>query len=192
MENDNHNNVSLMLASLGWVFLVAAVITFFLVGQPYFYRQGYQQGLYDQRIADQQTYNESVGIPAIEDPATPLSVVITNIEGNILTVNLDDRTPNPFDLDTDRSWKLVIEEDTQLIKRVPLLREEVEELLQEAVDSGGTIAFVDPYEDYPMILEELKAGDGVVVYARNGEDKLKDEFSPERVVLLVTPNSANL
>lgn len=174
------------------VAVVVLVTTFYIgmvLGRAFTASQTFQAGWQ----AANEKIKETGLIPEEAEEITSVRGTVEKIEGNTLTVSVNQVVANPLDRQAPTTRKVTVNENTALVKRTEKPMEEYlaeEEAYFEALEEAENEENLPPapqsYTEETMTLQDLSAGDRIKITAEENI-KYAEEFTASQIVKTVSP-----
>lgn len=181
MNNSSESIASLVVSSLGWIILVVAALVFFLFGQPYYYKKGYEQGAADRHAYDMQRVQQRYNLPN-DGALDAVSGRIKEIRGNVMVVETAEQPINPL-LDPYPVVREITVTEQTVVKARRLKTEA--ELARDANDPEAL-----PFVESDATIAALAVGDEVMVTSADESISYAQSFIAKEVFKNATPTSA--
>lgn len=179
MNNSSSDSLlSILLSSLGWIFLVVISAFFFLFAKP----QYYQQGAKDQHQVDIETVDSALNIVDVVD-AIP-AVVRRKLDGK-LVVESTLRPANPLRALFPRVRDVILTESTQYLDRTAKTQEQY---TAEVAAAGGDPQGIAPFIETAGSLDNINEGDEILIVPTEVENvAYLQTMTAHQIIRNITP-----
>lgn len=182
-NNENYPQSSMLVASLGWIFLVIAVGVFLLVVQPYYFDRGYQLGKYEQLQEDIKIVDNYFGGDLPSD--APIVGQITSISDSSFVIEVEPTIQNPL-IDRSGDMKtILVDEATDIQVGRYLGPEEYDARVREAEARGQSPETVSPIVEGTGLFTNLEVGQNVSVTPALDQDRFDDPVNARMIRLII-------
>lgn len=174
MNNQSSESLlSILLSSLGWVFLVAISAFFFLFAKP----QYYQEGAKDQHQVDIETVDSAMNI--IDEVNAIPAIVQRKLDGKLI-VESSLRPANPLRALFPQIREVILTESTQYLERAIKIEG------QFAADGDSQSAA--PFVETTGSLESISEGDEILIVPTEVENIVYlQTMTAHQIIINVTP-----
>ena len=180
---NNESLLSLLISSLGWILLVVASALFFAVGQPYYLKQGYAQGLKDQLATDSAKVVSRLNLPN-DQQLSMLTGSIKDLSSDSFTMQSNEQPVNPLTDPYPSSRQVTFDAATVVKDRRVKTQAEINQDLANHVPNPL------PFVETDASLTDLKAGEQVLITADSANIGYMTTIHAKEIYINVTPAPA--
>lgn len=179
MNNQSSDSIlSILLSSLGWVFLVAISAFFFLFAKP----QYYQEGAKDQHQVDIEAVDSALNI--IDDVNAIPGVVQRKLDGK-LVIESTLRPANPLRPLFPQIRDVILTQSTQYLEREVKTQEQ---LAADIAAAGSDSQSVVPFIENPGSLDNINEGDEILIVPTEVENvSYLQTMTAHQIIKNITP-----
>lgn len=189
MNDTKTISTAMVVSALGWVAAVAAVALALFVGKPAYYKAAYDQASSEQSQKNIMAVDQALASRTIDGNQYVVLGKVVSKEQDRLVIE----TQNPYLINPlrkePRHQTVLLTPETFMEKRVMLAGDDFVKALEEGQRKGLTTDKIQLHKKEPLTLDTIAIGDQIRVYPTIIQDAVKDTFTAQQILLVISSQS---